>query len=409
MTSLKTLAIAGFFGVSLLWAGAGGAAAAAHGGLSCHACHLPTGGSASDPAGREFRAAGCVSCHPGYDAIFDGPMGRRDSERRFAARTWGRADAGFFDKNCISCHLRGCQDCHGSGHRIARPSVATCQNCHRGYFVGWDYSGRAPREESRRYQRGVTVNGEGFLKMLPDVHARAGMGCGACHSMMSLIGGKRSAKQCRDCHRPSPKVLEHRIAPHLERLECYACHSAWAPQEYGTFYLRFRDPKLKEDFALRPGPSPEYLKSVYLKRQDLPPLGVNARGKVAPIRPQFIAYYTDVVAARNGGALENLLLGAEWRAFFPHTVQRGTPTCEGCHDDPGRFLLEPAADRIYRLRQDGLTLVSFWDRQGQRMANGAFLEPARYARMSARNGEYIKRYLEKWQNIVRHVEASSPR
>ncbi|MEI6208931.1 MAG: hypothetical protein WCP20_19310 [Desulfuromonadales bacterium] len=64
------------------------------------------------------------------------------------------------------------------------------------------------------------------------------------------------------------KPVEHRISAHLERLECYACHSAWAPQEYGTFYLRFRDSTLKEDFDLKPGASPEYLRSAYLKKQD---------------------------------------------------------------------------------------------------------------------------------------------
>lgn len=45
-----------------------------------------------------------------------------------------------------------------------------------------------------RYQRGIAVNGETFLKMLPDVHYTAGMTCGACHSMNSLAEGKNHPK-----------------------------------------------------------------------------------------------------------------------------------------------------------------------------------------------------------------------
>jgi hypothetical protein len=257
-----------------------------------------------------------------------------------------------------------------------------------------------------RYQRGIAVEGETFLKMLPDVHYRAGMACGACHSMASLARGERSAKGCRDCHTPDRTVIEHRIAAHLERLECYACHAAWAPQEYGSFFLRFRDPQLKADFDLRPGSNPEYLASAYLRRQDAPPLGINAAGRVAPIRPQFIAYYTDIQAARAAGP-ENILLAAEWRAFFPHTIQRGTATCEACHATPARFLLEPPSRRIYRLEQDGMGLASFWDQAGQRVVNGGFMPASRYRTMRTGSPAYTKANIEKWRQILNRVEPSS--
>lgn len=379
------------------------AVAATHTGLACSSCHRQ-GGVASDPAARSSRANGCAVCHRGHERIFDHAMGQRGGEQEFVRRSYGRFDSGFWDKNCTSCHLKGCLDCHGDG--LAKPAVATCQRCHNGYYTGWDYSGRAPREDNMRYQRGIAVNGETFLKMLPDVHYRAGMTCGACHSMASLAEGKKSSKGCRDCHRPSPKIPEHRIAAHLERLECYACHSAWAPQEYGTFFLRFRDQGMKEDFDLKPGPSAEYLRSAYLKKQDAPPLGLNAAGRVSPVRPMFIAYYTDIMRARNNGP-ENTLLAAEWRAYFPHTVQRGTVTCEGCHDNPARFLLEPEARRIYNLEKDGMGLASFWQQTGQRVSNGSFLDAARYLRMSSKSPAYTKAYVAKWKTFLNRVEPSS--
>ena len=380
-------------------------ASGVHKELACGSCHVQ-GGSTSDPAGSSGRAAGCVVCHPGHERIFDHPMALRKGEKDFVSRSYARVDSDFWSKNCTTCHVGSCLDCHGTANGITKPSVATCQKCHKGYFTGWDYSGRAPREDNMRYQRGIAVNGETFLKMLPDVHYSAGMTCGACHSMNSLAEGKKSSKGCRDCHKPDVNVIEHQISAHMERLECYTCHSAWGAQEYGTFLLRFHDQSMKDDFDLKPGRSAEYLRSAYLKKQDAPPLGINSRGKVSPIRPMFIAYYTDIMTARNNGP-ENNLLAAEWRAYFPHTVQRGGVTCDGCHDNPARFLLEPESRRIYNLRKDGMILESFWLQKGQRVSNGSFMDAARYVRMSSKSPAYSKAYVKKWKNFLNRVENSS--
>jgi hypothetical protein len=375
-------------------------ALAAHGGIVCISCH------GIQSAARDGQIAGCVVCHRGHGRIFEHAMAQRTREKQFVQRTYGRVDSEFWGKNCSSCHLKSCRDCHGDAAQIRKPSVADCQVCHNGYYTGWDYSGHAPREDNMRYQRGAVVAGETSLKMLPDVHFSAGLTCGACHSMASLAEGRKSSMTCRDCHTLGMKPVEHRIPAHLERLECYACHSAWAPQEYGTFFLRFRDRKMKDDFYLKPGLSDEYLRSAYLKKQDEPPLGINSRGRISPIRPMFIAYYTDVMTARNNGP-ENTLLSAEWRAWFPHTVQRGSVTCEGCHDNPTRFLLEPESRRIYNLKQDGMGLDSFWLQGGQRVSNGSFMDAGRYSRMSNKSPAYKKAYIEKWKQLLNRVENSS--
>lgn len=371
---------------------------------NCASCHHQKS-SGNERAASVSQGGGCAVCHRGYEKIFDHAMGTRSGEKLFVQRSYGRFDSSFWDKNCNSCHLNSCFDCHFEG-AVAKPSVAVCQKCHNGYYTGWDYSGRAPREDNMRYQRGTVVNGSTFLKMLPDVHYVAGMTCAACHSMKSLAEGRKASKGCRDCHKPDLKIPEHRISAHMERLECYACHSAWAAQEYGTFFLRFRDRRMKDDFDLNSGASAEYLRSAYLKKQDAPPLGINSRGKISPIRPMFISYYTDIMTARNHGP-ENTLLVAEWRAFFPHTVQRGSVTCEGCHDNPARFLLEPVSSRIYNLEKDGMGLESFWQQKGQRVSNGSFVEASRYLGMSSKSPTYTKVYIEKWKTFLNHVENSS--
>jgi hypothetical protein len=370
-----------------------------HATLPCLSCHLSESATVGSPGSAKMRAVGCSSCHKGHERIFDHAMAQRSGEKSFVDRTYARVDASFWEKSCSGCHVGNCGDCHGSGHDIRRPLTADCQKCHKGYFTGWDYSGRAPREDNNRYQRGVEIEGENFLKMLPDVHFRAGMACGACHSMQSLAAGRNSSKNCRDCHEPGMKVIEHRIKAHLEKLECYACHAAWAAQEYGTFYLRFREGASKEDFDLKADRSNEYLRSTYLKTQDAPPLGLNARGKVAPIRPMFLAYYTDVLTARSGGE-ENRLLAAEWRAYMPHTIQRGVVSCEGCHDTPRRFLLEAEKERIYLLDRDSMKLPSFWQQQGQKVSNGAFFPADRYRRMNANSMEKKKSEARRWKDFL---------
>ncbi len=120
----------------------------------------------------------------------------------------------------------------------------------------------------------------------------------------------------------------------------------------------------------------------------------------------FIAYFTDVMSARNNGP-ENTMLAAEWRAWFPHTIQRGTVTCEGCHDTPRRFLLEPEGERIYQLKKDGMILESFWAQQGQKVVNGSFMGAGRYRQMSTKSPAYTRAYIEKWKTFLNRVEGSS--
>lgn len=336
-------------------------------------------------------------------------MATREAEQAFVARSWGRADPGFYQANCASCHVTTCFDCHGGGgHQLALPGKEDCHSCHRGYYVGADYYGMAPREDALRYQRGPDFQGEHYLKMSADVHQRAGMRCGDCHSMASLAAGRKSAVSCRDCHQPDPTIIEHSIAGHLENLECYSCHSAWAAQEYGTFFVRFRDSSYQQYFHVRRDQTADnYIRSAYLRRQNLPPLGINEEGRISPIRPQYLAYFSDVVGEEAVGE-ENRLLTAEWRAFFPHTVTRGTPMCDACHHDPQRFLLGDPETRIYRPEQDGLTLGSFWEQEGQDVVNGSFYPHQRFDNMSRRSPEFVKAYVQKWKNLTESVAPSLP-
>ena len=381
-----------------------------HAQLACRDCHGTDNVAAdSRPAALANRAGGCTGCHQGYDRIFDQAMTVRRAERQFCERTFAAVDGEFFVNNCNSCHVSDCLDCHGGdGHNIGTAQQDACLGCHKGYFVGREFLGMAPREDHPRYQRGQVFLGEHFLKMRPDVHAERGMECRDCHSMQSLLAGRTTAKTCRDCHQPDPQIAEHGIAAHLEKLECYACHSAWAAQEYGTFFLRFGPENraaASEDFKAHELTG-DYLLRAYLRKQDAPPLGRNAVGRISPIRPQFISYYSDL----RGGAhpvLENRLLAAEWKAFFPHTVRRGTVMCDSCHNDARRYLLEAEEDRVYRPDLDGLGLGSFWNRQGQQVSNGRFVTPAEFAEFNKKDSTFTKAYVERWKKLLGQDASSS--
>ena len=365
--------------------------------LNCAACH----GDAvdiKDPAVLSS-SNGCGRCHAGAEHILHQAMATRSAEQEFCRRSWGMKDSKFFSVNCNGCHVSSCRDCHGSGHDVTIPTAATCYKCHNGYFVGWDYAGRAPREDSVRYQRGGRDNEQYYLKMLPDVHQQAGMECADCHSMGSLQRGQRGSRSCRDCHDIDKSIIEHSIPEHLNKMECVSCHAAWAAQEYATFYLHTANSDNRRFFRVKKD-NEQYIKSSYLRRQNLPPLGLNKCGLVAPIRPQFIAYYSAMENNRPNGR-ENQLLLAQWKAFSPHTIRRGSAMCDSCHADARRFILEPLAKRIYRPDLDGLQLVSFWRSDGQTVVNGSFYPQWRFKQLSAKSNRYRRKYVQKWQYFLK--------
>ena len=347
----------------------------------------------------------CLACHPSAGGVLSGPMATRVAEKQFARRAFGADGDRFFAQSCTGCHAAGCDDCHGRApHAGRRMANDACTRCHKGYFVGWDYLGRAPREDHARYQRGPVADGEPYLKMLPDVHAERGMTCADCHTMRSLQEERRAAKTCRECHPAvSRDVPEHAFPAHLEKMECEACHAAWAPQEYGTFLVHSTTPEQEESFSPLRAWGP-WRKSAYLKSQGAPPLGLNERGKVAPIRPQFVLLATDT--SRDW---ENRLLAAEWKAFSPHTTRRGTVTCSECHDSPRRFLLERDAERLYELEKDGLPLRSFWSREKQSVVNGSFFPGDRHEAMNRKTPEYVRLYLRQWQKLLDRAAPPSRR
>jgi hypothetical protein len=357
-------------------------------------------GSAEAAKAADFRAEAkvCLSCHGEYSGILASNMRTRANEARFIQKTFSPVDLNFAVKNCNGCHIASCLDCHAEG----KPDVNACLKCHNGENTGADYAGMGIREDHERYQRGPSFNGINYMKMLPDAHYEKGFACGGCHTMRSLAGNG-SVKQCAQCHSYSRKIVDHSIKAH-DNLACAGCHAAWSPTEYGAFYIRLRESKSRDYFRAVRQLNSEYVKSSFMRLNIPPALGKNEEGKYIPIRPRLV-FFTDVYRDAPVGD-ENRMLSNLWEPFAPHTLRRETLTCEACHNDRRKYLIENDAERIFLTEKDGLQINSFHDNTFFRIDKGSFVTEEDYTKISMRTTDYIKAYLKKLEQMKNTVKNS---
>ncbi|MCG8563627.1 MAG: hypothetical protein MI747_00940 [Desulfobacterales bacterium] len=160
----------------------------------------------------------------------------------------------------------------------------------------------------------------------------------------------------------SPGAAEARtamvsVAAHLKTMECYTCHSGWAPQCYGCHVkVDFSDPTARgRDWAQpdsavsKHGEIPGAIRESngYMAWED-PMIGINGEGRVSPIVPGCQVVHTVVdgkgkvlaagAMARNPAEAGELGLASPPLALDtapvqPHTTGRAR-SCESCHSRP---------------------------------------------------------------------------
>ncbi len=174
---------------------------------------------------------------------------------------------------------------------------------------------------------------------------------------------------------PQAAVAMDRVRKHNAKLECYSCHSSWAPQCYGCHVkvdYRPKNDKGKENKHVdwvtsgqkrtpdgqtaesrldtkgikRPGKP--YEGRSYLRWED-PVLGYNGEGRVSPLMPGCQVVYT-VIGPDGKVVASNVIAKAEderrergqtepinsldMAPVQPHSSQRVARSCESCHDNP---------------------------------------------------------------------------
>jgi hypothetical protein len=337
----------------------------------------------------------CISCHEGYGEVIE-KASAAVKEKTFIHDTFGVFDPDFGEKNCSGCHISTCKDCHEGEKK--RPKIDACLKCHNGSRVGVDYIGLGVREVHMRYQRGPELNGKNYLEMLPDIHYEKGLDCGDCHTMASIIGKER-AKECKNCHEYDRQVIDHRVKGH-DVLSCVSCHAAWTGGEYGVYYIRFRNSRKSDYFRWVKRLNDEYVTSSFMN-QNNPPHLAKKDGIYMPIRPRII-FVTNVYNDLPVG-WENSMISGRWEPFVPHTIRKETLTCEACHSDRRKYLLELPNDRLFLLEKDGLPSGSFYDSTYFPKPDGSFVTENDFKRISTKTTEYVKYYFAKLEQLKRVI------
>jgi hypothetical protein len=155
------------------------------------------------------------------------------------------------------------------------------------------------------------------------------------------------------------------VKEHMENMECYSCHSDWAPQCYGCHIkVDYTPGKSKIDWIasgsthFANGETSESVLGTkgkkqigkasetrsYLRWED-PILGINGEGLVPPIIPGCQVTYTivgpdgETIALNKQAQVPDgpdgaLVAGTDMSPVQPHTTGAKARTCESCHNDP---------------------------------------------------------------------------
>lgn len=350
----------------------------------CLRCHLWSRGQEQHG---DYRASGCAACHVVYSD--SGTYGGRDSAILSGQKAGQRGRPVY--------------------HRITKAiPVSQCLHCHnRGGRTGTSYTGLM-ESGAQAGGAGEMTHGRSYSHLTPDVHYQSGMLCIDCHTARDLHGdgniygkGEQAVEiECEDCHgsagfyatlstsrgNPLKRLKEEAgiviltsgldgrewIVPqthdiveggsikartamglegHAENLECYACHSRWAPQCYGCHLEQDLSEKAGDWINTRPTEDPtkageegnrhetahRWQGDLSYARWEDPALGVNSEGMVSPFVPGGQVVFTQTGPggeARVQGKVFTTfdgLTGITHAPLQPHTVSREARTCEGCH------------------------------------------------------------------------------
>ncbi len=365
---------------------------------ACMRCHTWSFGDNKFPG--DFRSSGCSACHMVYSD--DGlsrsadPTIDKDRTPHPVQHVLTRA---IPVEQCGHCHYRGgrigpsyqgYRESGGVGFNPPSPEVLGVS------LHGHDASFYLTDEDSTN----------DFDETPPDVHFEAGLACIDCHTPRDVHGdgrlyvdGENAVEiECEDCHGGAEAeatfttrrgtVLSHlerdtegnvwlrgklsgkrhpvsqikrlidNAAPgsflhasmgrdgqgfsHLDKLECYTCHSAWVPTCFGCHVTvdMSKTQRSLIDGAETPG---NVTGGRRWAETDILLLMLNTEGRVSPSMPAERMFFNAIGADGSTIIDKAVRVGPDGspgngqRAFPPHTVRRTSPfmACQVCHPIAG--------------------------------------------------------------------------
>ncbi|MCG8635553.1 MAG: hypothetical protein MI863_17090 [Desulfobacterales bacterium] len=168
---------------------------------------------------------------------------------------------------------------------------------------------------------------------------------------------------------PAAAVAMAKVSRHMDRMECYACHGAWAPQCYGCHVKVDYSKGPRTDWVavsnqLKSGhesgkaspvqdvgittPGRITEQNGYMRWED-PVLGINGEGRISPLIPGCQVVYS--VIGKGGKTIvhnrapenpaegksigqDHIPLALDMAPVQPHTASPAARSCESCHTRP---------------------------------------------------------------------------
>ncbi len=286
---------------------------------------------------------------------------------------------------CAACHVIYKNDGTHT-HKFTKniPSFQ-CLHCHNFNRVGMDYEGFFEHDYSLAYRSPIIrkkypkkIYGVIQHRLRPDIHYKKGMQCIDCHNKDEIMGdGNRylfkyqAVKiRCIDCHKD-----QHKNDKNHQNLECYSCHSLWGFQDYGMHAIRedyqgyfrwkflkdinipdtqkillksidgygdtselsdkkhinFKNiaPKITDYIAKKKKLGIWYILWTFRRWED-PVLGINQRGKISPVRPDY-QFFVTWIDRDMKIKIDNKKMIFNWSPYVPHTTTKIGRDCYSCH------------------------------------------------------------------------------
>jgi hypothetical protein len=384
---------------------------------ACLRCHLWTEDKRTPGM---FRTGGCAACHVLYS---------ESGLSRSGDPTIPKDEPG-----------------HPAVHMIttAIPTLQ-CLWCHNdgGSRIGLSYIGlsviNAELGQGSALAGQKTAYGAAVIPTTPDIHYLRGMDCIDCHDTLDVHGdGNLYSHQehaagitCEDCHGSASAPPDFRgesgerlkhvdiidDTPYLQakltlemhripvihskeegsdtpaiwhaghgRLECYACHSASAPQCYVCHMVRDDARPNPVDWVRGIGEcaGPQESSGSWAGRKlfqlwEAPVLGVNQKNRIAPFIPGGQAVLThldeegETVKLNHSFTTAGGLYGFSLNPVQPHNVTRESRACSSCHSE--RRALGLGSEGFADLRRLGLSVAfppdKCVDEEGNRIQDSA--------------------------------------